>query len=694
MNLEKLIIDILRKQKGDSLSLKDIADLCNEEYITVCDTLSKMELEGRILHLDEGYKIMSSSFKVGQVFTNSKGHKYIINNDGERLFLNCDLCGVKEYDTVVVELFGRKQGEIKKIIKRDDERALFEVIDDGVNKCFRPIGNSIKLKLSDDDHLVDGDIIYVNVGTQIRNGYYEGKLDSVVGHRDDPNIKIKQIALAHNIDINFSKEAIDELKNIPSDISGEYINDRVDLRDEKIFTIDGIDTKDIDDAISIRLLDNGNFELGVHIADVSHYVHKDSSLFKDAYQRGTSVYLANSVIPMIPHQLSNGICSLNPGVDRLALSCIIEIDSRANIIAYDIFKSVINSKMKMTYEDVNKIIEEGKVADAYEDYLNEITLARKLSKLLNSKTKARGKLDFDSNESKLSFGENGEILSISKREQKAAEEIIENFMICTNEVVASEFGLHENLPFVYRVHEEPDDKTIDKVIDSIEKLGHSLKGLHLRDINKLYQVLLAQCSLCKDYPVTSSYILRSMPKAKYSVDNCGHFGLGSEIYTHFTSPIRRLPDLLIHTVIKEHLDKTLDKRKLNNIKDYLAKASFHASKKEREAARAESDVFKLKCIEYIKEHPDEVFTANIMVLDNDGIEIRTDNLISGRISFDSLPLDTYFNGHSLKSKQCKLELSVADEILVKACSYDEDHLSIDFNLEAVKEKAKQYKKSK
>ncbi len=694
MELERLIMDILRKQKGKTLSVRDIVDLSNYDNLEVCEALSRLELEGKILAGNDTYKVMPSDYRVGKMYTNSRGDKYVITTLGEKIFINCQFCGVKEYDTVVIEVSGSRQGEVKKIVSRDNEKALFEVIGDGDSKSYKPIGNSIKLNLLGGEQLVDGDIIYVSVGTNHEDGVFDGYLDSVVGHRDDPGIEIKQIALSHNIDINFSSEAIEELANIPSDTDGEDLSRRVDLRDHKIFTIDGADTKDIDDAISIDRLPNGNFLLGVHIADVSHYIKDDSQLFKDAYQRATSVYLANSVIPMIPHQLSNGICSLNPDVDRLALSCVMELDNKCNIVNYDIFKSIIRSKKKMTYDDVNAIIANEGVPEGYDDFFEEIMLAKYLSKMLTKRAINRGKLDFDSNEAKVFFDDDNHICTIKKREQKAAETIIENFMTCTNEVIAFEFGQKQHIPFVFRVHEEPKDRSVDKVIGNIEALGHKLKSLNIADVNKLYQVLLSQCALCKDYPVTSTYILRSMPKAKYSTENLGHFGLGSENYTHFTSPIRRLPDLLIHMVISKSLEHDLDPKSYRQIESFLNKAAYHASQKEREADRAEADVFKLMCINYINEHPDEIYDAYIIDVDDDGMDIKTDNLICGRINIDSLPMDTYYNGRSLKSKEFKLDLAVADKIKVKAKNTSKENLNIDFELQAIKEKAKQYKKSK
>lgn len=699
MAINSLLLQILKHQNYRAISIGDIVDLSNSPAQEVSKALEDMERSGQVLGVEGKFKLFPDECQIGQIMTNSRGDAYITQRSGEKVFLNDDLCGIKEYDTVVVDLANPRRAKLVKILDRDCERALFEVIDDGEYRRYKGINNNNNITLSLDesaDKLVDGQLFLANVGLEHEDGVYKGQLYSIVGHRNDPDIRIKEIALSHNIDINFSEEAIDELKDIPSNIEGEDLSRRRDLRDKKIFTIDGDDTKDIDDALSIEILDNGNYKLGVHIADVSHYLKRDSALFKDASQRGTSVYLADSVIPMIPHELSSGICSLKPGDDRLCLSCEMEINPRGHVVNYDIFKSVIQSKKKMTYNEVNQIIA-GEDIESYDDYLDELLIADELAEILKRNNHDNGKLDFEVGEASLGFNENGLVSRISKKDKAEAECMIEAFMTLTNEVIAEEFGVREGIPFVYRTHDVPDEQDIEKVIWKIERHGHQLRSLNIDnfdiyDANTLYQTLIEECSLYKDFPVSSTHILSSLPKAKYSVKNSGHFGIAAENYTHFTAPIRRLPDLVVHHLISDYLDGKITRRNYEEIRAKLSDICYHASKKEREAGRAEIDVFKLKCIEYIKEHPDEEYTAYVATIDEGGIEVKTDNLISGVIDINSLPEDSHCNSYSLSSRSAKLEIGLGDELLVKVDNYSESDLSIEFKLVKPLDKVRQFKK--
>lgn len=686
--IEEKMLEILKKQKGLFISIRDIVDLSNEDHQDVYNCLRDLEESGQILSRDGSYTFLNEEYAAGTIYTNSRGDKYIYDKNNYRIFVE-PYHGLKEYDFVILNVgIGRRSGEVEKIVKRGEECALFEVVNENGVKSFKAIGHDINVNFEGNPQLVDGDLIFLKISTDPKEGLYDAEFHSIVAHRDDPDIDIKKIALSHNIQLNFSNEVMEELKQIPSDIKNENLDDRVDLRDEKIFTIDGEDTKDIDDAISIKELANGNYELGVHIADVSHYVQPGTELFKEAYQRGTSVYLADSVIPMLPHQLSNGICSLMPNEDRLTLSCVMEVDKQANVINHKIFKSVINSKNKMTYEDVNHMLINRELLEGYEDFEEEILLANELSEFISKRSYSNGKLNFDSNEAKIIYDENGNVNEIVKREQKSAELIIENFMVLTNEVIAKAFGQKGVFPFVYRVHNKPSDFLIDKVIEQIEGQGHILKSIHIRNTNKLYQALLSEVKLNKDFPLCSTYILRSMPPAKYSPENDGHFGLASKYYTHFTSPIRRLSDLIVHILAKKYLSEKVTRKDAKNIETKLYAACEQASRKEREANRAEMDVFKLMCIKYIEHNLNEVYSAIIMDVAEDVIGLRTDNLIRGNIPSHNLPYDRKFNGHALKSKNSSFYVRPGDLVEVKVSDWSKENLEINFQLEKIKEKVK------
>ncbi len=345
-----------------------------------------------------------------------------------------------------------------------------------------------------------------------------------------------------------------EVEKLPSEVKEEEMVGRRDLRDKTIFTIDGADTKDIDDAISLDMLENGNYSLGVHIADVSYYVKEGSEIYQEAMERGTSVYLADRVIPMLPHKLSNGICSLNEGVDRLAMSCVMEIDSKGNVVSYDIFESVIRSRKKMTYTDVNKIIEENIIPEGYEPFADTLIKMEELAQILRKHKVERGYIDFGIDESKIIVDETGKAIDIKLRNRGKGENLIEDFMIAANETVATCIYFME-LPFIYRVHGEPNEEKINSFLTFVSSLGYTLSG-KIKDMHpKTMQSILNQLKDKKEFHILSSLLLRSMQKAVYDTDNIGHFGLASERYTHFTSPIRRFPDTTVHRLLRKYLFK-------------------------------------------------------------------------------------------------------------------------------------------
>lgn len=411
------------------------------------------------------------------------------------------------------------------------------------------------------------------------NGY-NAEVLTIIGHKNDPGIDILSIVYKYGIEVEFNDEVKNELNAIPDSVSEEETKNRVDLRNEIIFTIDGDDTKDIDDAISIEKLENGNYKLGVHIADVSYYVKEKTALYETAMERGTSVYLADRVIPMLPHKLSNGICSLNPNVDRLAISCIMEIDNNGKLISHDIFESVIKSRIQMTYKKVNKVLEENIIPEGYEEFADKLRLMQELADILRKMKIKRGYIDFDIDESKIIVDDTGKAIDVTLRNRGTGEKLIEDFMIMANETVAEHIAAYEFLPFIYRIHGEPSEEKITQFISYVSACGYKLTG-KFKDIKPSdMQNILSQLKDTKEFSIFSDLLLRCMQKAVYDTNNIGHFGLGSRCYTHFTSPIRRFPDTTVHRLLRKYLfNGKMDNDTIKYEEMNLPYIAEHSSKK-------------------------------------------------------------------------------------------------------------------
>lgn len=482
--------------------------------------------------------------------------------------------------------------------------------------------------------LVEGDIVLIRIKP---NSNSECNILERLGHKDDPNIDLKIIAISKSFKIEFSKDSLKQLEKIPTEVTECDIKQRLDLRNELIYTIDSKDTKDIDDAISVKINENGNYILGVHIADVAHYVPINTPLYNEALSRGNSVYLINKVIPMLPHQLSNGICSLNPNVDRLTISCIMEIDKKGNIIDSQITESVINSKKKMTYEDVDQILMKNKTVEGYENFIENLKLCNELSFLLSKKFNENGYLHFKDNEIKVEVDNNGTPIKFEPIIIKAGRKIIENFMLAANQTVASTYAY---MPFCFRIHEQPDMENLEKALEIVKKLGYEIpyKNLDRYKLNSIFKQIYEQ----GNYSVISPQLLKAMKKAVYSHKNFGHFGLGFENYTHFTSPIRRFNDLQIHYLIKLYNNPNIADENINYIESQLPTVCEHVNQTERLADEAEYEAIKLKMAQYMKKHIGEYFNGKIISICSKYITIKLENGIVGKANIDNIKGDNYY----------------------------------------------------
>lgn len=689
--MEEQIIEILKDEtKGKTIdeinkelhykSIKGINDLQT--------VLDQMTTEG-ILHKSKKreYILMSNTktLKCGYIRINRSGNGFVDVENGSDIFVRSEnLNGAINNDFVEVDYSTRNnEAYVIKILKRDLSNLVGEMVSIKNKLVFKPDDDklSIIVKLTKDslNQVVEGHKVLVQIIKEIGKRQYLGKIAKIIGHKNDPGVDIIAIALRHGIEVEFSEEVIKELEDIPNVVSENEKVGRKDLTNEMIFTIDGDDTKDIDDAISIKK-NNDNYILGVHIADVSHYVKMGSSLYDSAFNRGTSSYLADTVIPMIPHQLSNGICSLNPEVERLTISCIMTINKNGKVIDYDIFPSVIKSRKQMTYKNVNKILEEDIVPEGYEAYVSDLKLMAELAKILRAEKVSRGYIDFGLDEAKIIQDENGKAIDVVKRERGVGENLIEDFMIAANETIATHIS-NMDLPFIYRVHDVPNSEKIEDFKNLIKQMGYQIHT----DLNKItpltMQKVLNELRDKKEFNILSDMLLRSMKKAIYSTNNIGHFGLALTNYTHFTSPIRRFPDLTVHRLLRTYLfENRIDMETINYNEKYLVDVATNSSETEVAAQEAERDVLDMKMAEYMESHIGEEYDGIISSVTNFGMFVELDNLIEGLVHISTL--DGYFEyiPEILSLVSDNKRYRIGDTVRVVVVSASKESSTIDFEL--------------
>ncbi len=694
--MEDKILDLLNKE-NKALDIYEI------ESFLECDNVVKLKELLKILNrLEQEYKIYrtkkdkymlfdNSNLRVGNLLSTKKGYGFVDIAGDEDVFVSQEnLNGAINNDEVIVEITSKKglklEGRIVKVIERKLQQFVGKVYFKN-NKCLIDLDDK-KVNLSiivDSDKTlgaVSGHKVVVRLLTRVESNVYKGAIVKILGHVDDPGVDILSIAAKYEIEDQFPKEVTEQLKTIPDHVLESEYNGRVDLRDEMIFTIDGDDTKDIDDAISIDKLKNGNYKLGVHIADVSYYVKENTPLDNEAEKRGTSVYLANTVIPMLPHELSNGICSLNPNVDRLTISCSMEIDSNGEVVEYDIFESVIRSNIQMTYKNVNSILEDNIIPPGYEKYVDSLKMMSELANTLRNSKIKKGYIDFDIDEAKIVTNEKGEAIDVVLRNRGKGENLIEDFMIAANETVARHITYME-YPFIYRVHGEPSEEKINNFLNFINLLGYKIKRPK-KITPKSIQELLDELKNVKEYPILSSLLLRSMQKAVYDKNNIGHFGLASKCYTHFTSPIRRYPDTTVHRLLRTYLfNKNLNKEIINYWDKKLAILAEHTSERERASIECEREVDDMKMAEYMEKHIGEEFTGIVSGVVSFGMFIELPNKIEGLVRLDDLKDDYYVydeSTFSLIGSNNKRGYRLGDELKVIVKAASKINHTIDFEI--------------
>lgn len=694
--MKEIILDKLRD--NTSLTIMELNDLLGlttiDEYKSLQNTLDEMVSDGILYYSDKKkkYLLLENSHLVkGTLSLNEKGFGFIIiNKDTKDVYVNeKNINGAQDGDLVLFEYLNkdkeRPEGRIIKTIKRNYEPLVGEVILVDGEYFVKPDkkGANIYIPRDNLNGAVEGHKVVV---TPLKEGNRVGKITKIIGHKNDVGVDILSFVYEYNFSPSFPDEVVEELDDIPSYLTEEEINKelssgRRDLRSEEIFTIDGSDTKDIDDAISLSKLDDGKYKLGVHIADVSYYVKEGTKLDDEAYFRGTSVYLVDRVLPMLPHKLSNGICSLNENEDRFAFSCEMIIDDKGDIGHYEIFKSIIRSRKKMTYEEVNKILEENTTSEDYKPFEKTLLLMNELSKILRKKMIRRGYIEFESTEAKIKVDENCHPTHIESRVQRSGEELIENFMIAANETVASSI-YYKNLPGIYRVHDKPDEKRLGEFMKFLSLHGYVVNGKSKIDNPKDLQHILSQLEEVPEVRVLHDMAIRSQAKAVYSDINIGHFGLGSKCYSHFTSPIRRYPDLILHRLLKDYNYNYSD-RIISERKEELPIECEHCSIREQEAQNCERDVDKMKKAEYMMDHIGEVYDGIISGVVEFGFFVELENTIEGLVKAESIKGDYYVFDNDLMAligKKSKKKYSFGDKVKVKVTRADKDKSEIDFEI--------------
>ena len=675
----------------DALGIKDV-----EKTKELLKELHDLEEETIVYHSNKDkYMLLENShLRKGVMRANKKGFGFVeVDNLDDDIYVSQDnMNGAIHDDIVLVEItskmkLDRLEGRVLKIIKRQVEQYIGEINFDKKDKGIitlddKKINLDIFVERKNSLNAVDGHKVVVELIKHINNTKYEGKVTEIIGHKNDPGVDILSIVKKYNINTDFPDDVKEEVSKMPMEVLDSDLDGRRDLRDLEIFTIDGDDTKDIDDAISINRLSNGHYELGVHIADVSYYVKEGSPLDNEAMERGTSVYLVDRVIPMLPHELSNGICSLNPNVDRLAVSCVMEFDDNGKQLKYEIFPSVIRSRIQMTYKKVNSILEKNVVPEGYEPFEKSLRLMQELALILQKAITRRGYINFDVNEVKILVDENCKPTEVKVRETGLGERLIESFMIAANECVASHVYFM-NLPFIYRIHEVPKEEKIRSFLSFVSSLGYTITG----DVTNLkpttMQRILKQLDDKPEYKILASLLLRSMQKAVYSPDNLGHYGLASSCYTHFTSPIRRYPDTTVHRLLHTYLfDGKIDMPTIRKWEEKLVYIADHSSVKERASVDCEREVEDMKMAEYMEDHIGEEYEGMISSVTSFGMFVELDNLIEGLVPLRDMKDFFHFDEErmTLTGEKSNVQYKIGERVIVKVVRASKEEKTIDFEI--------------
>ena len=660
--------------------------------------INELIAEGRVFETKKGKLASPKDLQMatGTFIGHARGFGFVTPDaGGEDIFIPAsETMGAMQKDRVLYKVLhkaekGKKaDGVIVRILERGQQRIVgtFEAGSKGYGFVVaddKKIAKDIFISRENTKGAVTGHKVVVEItdyGEDRRNP--EGKVIEILGHINDPGVDILSVIRRYELAVEFPEEVYAEIEHLGTEVAEADKKGREDLRDLLTITIDGADAKDLDDAVSLKRLGNGNFELGVHIADVSHYVRENTALDKEAYARGTSVYLVDRVIPMLPHKLSNGICSLNPHVDRLALSCLMEVNGRGEVVSHRILESIINSDYRMTYTAVREILEDGTPAllEQYAEILPMLEDMEELRQILGEKRRKRGSVNFDLPESKIILDENGKPIDIKPYEKSIATNMIEEFMLVCNETIA-ENSFWQEMPFMYRSHQEPDEDKLEKMEQFLRGFGYYLRKkdgeIHPRELQKVLQ----KAEETDEERIITRMVLRSMMQARYTAENGGHFGLAAKYYCHFTSPIRRYPDLEIHRMIKKMLHGELDEKASAYYRRKMPDWAKHCSKQERVAEDAERDTDALKKVEFMEDKVGQIYEGIISGVTNWGIYVELPNTIEGMVALSQMD-DDYYEFDEKKmlvfGKRTKKSYRLGDKVVVSVAKVDRMMGTIDF----------------
>ncbi|ONK22463.1 ribonuclease R [Bacillus sp. VT-16-64] len=712
------ILAYMREEAYKPLTVKELEEVFqvegSEEFKDFVKALVQMEEMGLVVRTRSNrYGVPEKMNLVRGVLTgHAKGFAFLIPDEAgmDDVFIPPhEKNGAMHGDHVLVRVSpsssgSRREGAVVRILKRGTVQVVgtynesqyfgFVIPDDP------KIADDIFIPKNANMGAVEGHKVVVRLTAYPENRKNaEGEVVKILGHKNDPGVDIVSIIYKHGLPLAFPDEVMEQANSIPEEIVESEIGDRRDLRNETIVTIDGADAKDLDDAVTLSKLENGHYKLGVHIADVSYYVTEGSPIDREAFERGTSVYLVDRVIPMIPHRLSNGICSLNPQVDRFTLSCEMEINPQGEVVNHEIFPGIIRTTERMTYSDVNKILidKDPELRAKYEPLVPMFELMEELQGILQHKRMKRGAIDFDFKEAKVIVDEEGKPVDVVVRERSIGERIIEEFMLAANETVAEHFHWLD-VPFIYRIHEDPKEEKLQRFFEFITNFGLLVRGtansIHPRALQEIIEAVREK----PEEMVVSTVMLRSMQQAKYDPKSIGHFGLSTKFYTHFTSPIRRYPDLIVHRLIRTYLfEGKMDETTREIWKEKLADIAHHSSKMERRAVDAERDTDELKKAEFMEDKIGEEFDGIISSVTNFGLFVELPNTIEGLVHVSYMTDDYYHyddRQFAMIGERTGNVFRIGDEITVRVIHVNKDEHAIDFEIADMKKSRKQPEEGK
>ena len=699
--MRNTVLELLGSSQYEAMTIDELVEYLQiegaDEFKEFVKLMVKLEDEGIVVRSkNDRYDLARDlGYYKGIISIHPKGFGFVEIDDMDDVYVRSeDLNGALHKDTVLVKILPSSkgdslEGEIAQVLERGMTEFIgtyYEIKQVGYVKPDNSRYHAVvaipknKTKGAVKDHKVR-----VRIVDYLENNVVKAEVTEILGHKNDPGIDILSVVYKYDIVPEFSEDALKQAAEIPNEPDPESYKGRKDLRGETIVTIDGDDAKDLDDAVHVRMLDNGNYLLGVSIADVSYYVTEGSPLDREAFFRGTSVYLVDRVIPMIPHRLSNGICSLNPQVDRLTITCEMEVSSDGEVVSHEIFPSIIKTTERMTYNHVNRILidEDPELCERYKDLVPTFKLMYELSKILRQKRHDRGSIDFDLEESKIIVDEYGFPIDVVLRQREIAERIIEDFMLAANETVAEHFHWMD-VPFIYRVHEHPKPEKLERFYKLARALGYEIKGTKENVHPKALQMITEAVHGKPEHAAINTMMLRSLQKARYSEESLGHFGLAAEFYTHFTSPIRRYPDLVVHRLIRRYLfDQDLSKETLDYYTVVMPEIGEQTSKRERDAIDAEREVEDMKKAEYMTQFIDEEFEGVISSVTKWGMYVELPNTVEGLVHVNDLTDDYYeFDEDNLAliGRRTKAIYKIGDIVKVIVAAASKEERTIDFQL--------------